>query len=79
MVDFNELQISSQAPLHTFERQVCPKCNRHRSFICQDCAIPLTDGVPKVELRVKVGYWYAISQRESVSKTYDRVSDHSST
>ena len=45
------LQLASFSPLSDKKaRDVCPHCKRSRFLFCYDCVVPLTEGLPVVQL-----------------------------
>lgn len=43
-VPIHGLQLSSQEPLYSATRQMCPNCQKTRAFFCYDCLSPLMQG-----------------------------------
>ena len=67
---FEGMKLSSFAPLQSCsERTKCPKCGKPRKYFCYDCVVPLTSGVPHVELPMcaDIVHYYTEQRSKSTS------------
>lgn len=65
---FEGMVFASYAPLRACtERTRCPRCGHPRKYFCYDCVVPLTEGVPRVELPIAADIVHYYTEQRSKS------------
>ena len=65
---FAGMAFASYAPLRACTaRTKCPQCGHPRKYFCYDCVVPLTAGVPRVELPIAADIVHYYTEQRSKS------------
>ena len=71
---FEGMEFASYAPLRACtERTKCPRCGHPRKYFCYDCAVPLTEGVPRVALPLAADIVHYRTEQRSKSTSVHGV------